>query len=317
MRDVTKGAPAAHGAAMHGVAAHGRTAGAAPGEAAVGGAAQGAAVLAASHVRFSYGGNTVLRDVSLEVRRGSCMCLMGVNGCGKSTFLDCVLGVHRIEAGAITVEGVPINDMRPARLARKVSYVPQVHERSFPYLVDHIVLMGRSAYGRGLGAPDFADMGLVDRALADCGIAHLAKRPYTSLSGGEMQMVLLARALVQEAELIIMDEPTAHLDFKNELRFLEMIEELVKARKVTVLLATHAPNQAFHLANAGVPTQVAVMHEGVVYAVGQPGEVLTEGLLAKVFGIQAVVLEQEVPGGRGGGAPRLVQQIVPERTLRT
>lgn len=263
---------------------------------------------------FSYENNSVLCGIDLEVNPGTCMCLMGVNGCGKSTLLDCILGNQSLSAGSIFVQGMNVKQLKPIQLAREISYVPQVHERSFPYLVDHIVLMGRTAYAKVLSAPNEDDEKIAYKALGECGILHLAKRPYTSLSGGEMQMVMLARALAQDTKIIIMDEPTAHLDFKNELFFLETIERLVTSLNVTVLMATHAPNQAFHLANAGVPTSIALMHAGRITMVGSPKHVLTEQTLHDVFGIEAFLLEREADEASNG---RLVRQIVAQRTVQS
>ncbi len=260
---------------------------------------------------FGYGEHAVLSGIDLRVSRGTCTCLMGVNGCGKSTLIDCILGENRPHAGEVLVAGRPIADMRPRDAARYVSYVPQVHERSFPYTVEQIVSMGLTAADGGWGSPGPDGLARVDEALDGCGIAHLAQRPYTSLSGGEMQMTLLARALVQDAPLVLMDEPTAHLDFRNELVFLETVERLVLQRGVTVLMATHAPNQAFHLAASGVSTRVAVMDGGRVACEGSPREVLTEEVLARVFGIEARLMEAE-PKAAG---ERLLRQIVPVRTI--
>ncbi len=259
---------------------------------------------------FSFGEQLVLSGVDLRVRRGTCTCLMGVNGCGKSTLIDCVLGENRPASGCVFIDGRPTAELRPRQLAQLASYVPQVHERSFPYTVEQIVAMGLTASG-GWGSPDAEDMARVDEALAGCGIVHLAQRPYTALSGGQMQMTLLARALVQDAPLVLMDEPTAHLDFRNELVFLEMVEKLVLERGVTVLMATHAPNQAFHLAASGVSTRVAVMDGGRVVAEGAPRQVLTEDMLAHVFGIRARLVE--APGRAEG--ERMLRQIVPVRTI--
>lgn len=270
-----------------------------------------AVMLEVRDVRFGYAdGDEVLAGVTLEVRSGECMCLMGVNGCGKSTLLDCVLGAHRVLSGSIRVQGHDVRQLKPASLARMAAYVPQVHERSFPYEVEHIVLMGRTAHAQGLGAPDEGDAELARDALCACGIEHLAQRPYTSLSGGEMQMVMLARALVQEAPLILMDEPTAHLDFRNELLFLETVQRLVAESHVTVLMATHAPNQAFLLAQAGVPTRVALMHHGRVYREGAPRSVLDVKTLREVFGVHACLLE-----GFDGEGGRPVRQIAPLHTI--
>jgi iron complex transport system ATP-binding protein len=268
-------------------------------------------LLSAEHVAFSYENHEVLQDVSLSVRTGSCTCLMGVNGCGKSTFLDCVLGEYRVTRGTILLGGMPVSGLKPSEAARLVAYVPQVHERSFPYTVEHIVLMGRSVWSQGW-TPARREIQEAWAALKECGITHLARRPYTSLSGGEMQMVLLARALAQRTPLIVMDEPTAHLDFKNELLFLETVEHLVKERGVGILMATHSPNQAFHLANAGVPTRVALMHEGIILRDGPPRLILDETTLREVFGVEALLLKREADERSGG---RAVCQIVPQRTI--
>ena len=168
-------------------------------------------------VTFIYPETTrpVLDGASLAAPAGAVTCLMGVNGCGKSTLIDCVLGVNRISGGRITVDGEDAAALKPAQLARRLAYVPQVHDRAFPYRVRDIVLMGRTVHHGVLGAPGEEDRVLVDEALERCGIAHLADRSYTQLSGGEMQMVLLARALAQATPFILMDEPTAHLDFKD------------------------------------------------------------------------------------------------------
>ncbi len=271
--------------------------GSSAGDSALGAAPSNGLMLEASHVRFGYesgGGEAVLRDVTLAVERGTCMLLVGVNGCGKSTFLDCVLGEHSARGGDILVAGRPVDSLKASQMARLVSYVPQVHERSFPYTVGQIVLMGRTVWSSALAGPGDDDVAAADRALAHCGVGHLRERPYTSLSGGEMQMVMLARALAQEAPLVLMDEPTAHLDFKNELMFLETVEQLVSSGRTTVLMATHSPNQAFRLESAGVDVRVAVMSDGCIQRCGLPGEILGEEMFRDVFGVRACLLEGDV-----------------------
>lgn len=260
--------------------------------------APGALAVSMEDVRFAYpGGHAVLRGASLAVPFGTCVCLMGVNGCGKSTLLDCLLAEHHEMEGSVAVAGSEVRDLSRAELARRVAYVPQVHDRSFPYTVAHVVLMGCAARMRGLAVPDEADEARALEALAALGMAALAERPYTSLSGGEMQMVLLARALVQDAPIIVMDEPTAHLDFRNELLFLDTVRTLVRDQDKTVLVATHSPNQAFHMSQGGVPVMVAVMHEGRVVCCGTPEEVLVPERLSAVFGVSSVLLEGAAPDG--------------------
>lgn len=269
-----------------------------------------APMLVVSDASFGYGDAPVLDGVTLEVRKGTCTCLMGMNGCGKSTLLDCILGEHKLARGSVSVGGVPTRDLSPAKMARLVSYVPQVHERSFPYDVEHIVSMGRAAHLGGFGGMSEEDREIVWDAMRECAIDRFAARPYTSLSGGEMQMVMLARALAQRTPLVLMDEPTAHLDFRNEILFLETVERLVERKGATVLMATHAPNQAFHLATAGVSTRVALMGRGRIVREGPPRLVLDQKSLAEVFGVEACIMEQDM-----GGDERPLRQIVARRTV--
>lgn len=250
----------------------------------------GAPLVSVQDVWFGYQAERdILRGVSLEVKAGSCLCLMGANGCGKSTLLDCLLGEHAIAQGEIEIQGRALAGLSSRELARLAAYVPQIHERSFPYDVHHIVMMGRTPYLGLTGVPNGEDERRVDEALSACGIAHLEDRPCTALSGGEMQMALLARALVQETSLVVMDEPTVHLDMRNELVFLEAVERLVADEGATVLMATHAPNQSFLLEAHGIPVEVAVMEDGAIAAQGRPHEVLTEGVLQRAFGVEAQV----------------------------
>jgi len=234
----------------------------------------------------------VLRGASLEVESGSVHCLMGPNGCGKSTLLDCVLGFNRLRQGEVTVQGRDVRTLTPRDLARLVAYVPQKHDRSFPYLVEQVVLMGRTPHQRMLGAPDAEDRVIARESLETVGIAALADRPYTHLSGGEAQLVLLARALTQRTPLILMDEPAAHLDLGNSLRFLETVSALVRERGCTVLMATHHPEQPFFLESTGCSVTVSLMGRGRVRASGKPARTITEQSLADVFGVEARLLTE-------------------------
>jgi iron complex transport system ATP-binding protein len=277
-------------------------------------------LLRARDVHFAWQDREVLRGISLDVRQGSVMCLMGMNGCGKSTFLDCILGENKPTSGTIEMRGVDVVNARAQERARLVSYVPQTHERTFPYTVERMVLMGRTVYEGAMGTADVEDLELVRQALEQCGITRLSQRVCSELSGGEMQMVLLARALVQQAPLMVLDEPTAHLDFKNELVFLEAVETLVREQGVTVLMATHAPNQAFHLDSAGIPVQVALMHDGVIARTGTPEEVLTPDSLMRYFDVSAQMAHvrlDEVTDEAAGESERVLTQIVPLGTLRS
>jgi iron complex transport system ATP-binding protein len=265
-------------------------------------------VIKARGVEFSHESKQVLRGVDLDLAPGELCCLMGANGCGKSTFLDCVLGVNSPSNGSILVEGSPVSTYSAKHLALRLSYVPQVHKRSFPYLAEHVVLMGRTAHRSGFSTPDDVDLEIAREALAVCGVGHLGQRPYTQLSGGETQMVMLARALAQQTPIILMDEPTAHLDFRNELLFMETVVRLVREKGVSVLMATHSPNQPFYFENAGIDVCVAMMHAGRIHSTGRPTDVLGAGLFQGLYGIEVAVLE----GAVADGPP--IRQVVPLRT---
>lgn len=267
-----------------------------------------ASLLELEEVSFAYGEKPVFEHISYRLEPGTLCCLMGQNGCGKSTLLDCILGEHVPQQGKIRLLGREIQTYRSQDLAKQLSYVPQVHQRSFPYTVRQIVLMGRTAHSGFFSGPDADSEALAEEALALVGISALAERPYTQISGGEMQLTLLARALVQQTPLILMDEPTAHLDFRNELIFLQTVVRLMREKKTAVLLATHSPNQPFYFANQGVRVEVAAMRQGALFAVGAPKEVLTEENIRKIYGIEALRLshEDEVHGE--------LMQIVPVQT---
>ena len=268
------------------------------------------AVIQVRDAAFSYGEQPVFEHIDLDIFPRRICCLMGMNGCGKSTLIDCMLGVHECSSGQVLIDGEPVGKMKPADIAKQISYVPQVHDRTFPYLVRDIVLMGRTAYQKGISAPGQEDMALCEEAMERCGIYHLADRPYTQISGGEMQMVMLTRALVQNTPVIIMDEPTAHLDFRNEQIFLETVAALVKTRSIGAVIATHSPNQAFYFENAGLDIQVVLMANASIYAMGKPSEVLSEEVLKEVYGMDVRIADVDL--GKDGH----IRQLIPVRMLR-
>ena len=263
------------------------------------------AVIQVRDAAFSYGGPPVFEHVDLDIFAGRVCCLMGMNGCGKSTLIDCMLGVHECSSGQVLIGGEAVGHLKPADLAKQVAYVPQVHDRTFPYLVRDIVLMGRTAYQKGLSAPGEEDIARCEEAMERCGISNLADRPYTMISGGEMQMVMLTRALVQDTPVIIMDEPTAHLDFRNEQIFLETVVNLVKNRSIGVVIATHSPNQAFYFEKAGLDIQVALMADASIRALGKPSEVLNEELLGEVYGMKVRIARIDL------GEDGMISQVIP------
>lgn len=266
-------------------------------------------LISIKNASFGYEESNLFTDVNLELKQGEICCLMGPNGCGKSTLLDCILGIHKLRQGEIKIAEKSIMAYRPSELAKQLSYVPQIHDRSFPYEVLQIVLMGRSAHMNHFQTPNKEDEQIAFDALSSVGMKHLAYRPYTQISGGEMQLVMLARALVQQTPLIIMDEPTAHLDFKNELIFMETVVRLIQNHGVSVLMATHSPNQAFYFENQSFKVKIALMNQGGIHCIGTPKEVLTEESIRQLYQIESRILSHY--DSQAGN----LRQIIPLKTL--
>lgn len=250
-------------------------------------------MLQVKHLSFSYGGVPALRDVSFDVAPGTVLCVMGPNGSGKSTLLDTVLGLHVPDTGTILLNGKDLSGMDRKIIARHVAYVPQNHAVTFPYTVRKAVLMGRTAYLSPFGSPTKDDRVRCEQALKQVGIEALADRPYNTISGGELRLVLLARALCQDAPLILMDEPTAHLDYRNELMLLGTVCTLSREHGITMVIATHAPQQAFYLENKHINIQTMFLKKGSVAAFGTPENCITTELLRDVYGIEAKILDSD------------------------
>jgi len=243
-------------------------------------------ILNFENVCFSYNEKrTILKDINFEVEPGEVFCIVGPNGCGKSTLIDCVLGINKIQMGRILLNGKDIKEMKPKEFAENAAYVPQGHSRTFSYNVLQIVTMGRT-FTQNIFTPGTEeDRKIAMEAIKTVGLAGYENRDYTTLSGGELQLVLIARAVAQQSKLFIMDEPTAHLDFKNEIQCMELISQLVKEKALSVVMATHFLNQAYFLENAGVPTKVGLLSNSTFELIGPPSEILTPENLGNTFNI--------------------------------
>lgn len=249
--------------------------------------------LTVNNLDFSYEEKQVLFDIGFSMEQGQILCVMGPNGSGKSTLIDAILGLHIPQRGSILLDGKDVREYSRPDLAKKAAYVPQTHAVAFPYTVREMVMMGRTAYVSVFGVPPKSDEGACMAALDRVGISSLADRPCTTLSGGELRLVLLARALCQDAPLILMDEPTAHLDYRNELIFLETVSDLCSNDQISILLATHAPEQAFYLESRGLPVQAMFLKQGQIRITGTPSECITSELLKEVYGIEAKIIESD------------------------
>ncbi len=250
-------------------------------------------MLSVKDLCFSYGERPALSGVSLEAGKGEVLCVMGPNGSGKSTLIDCVMGLHPGYGGSISLEGKDIRRCSRREIARQVAYVPQNHSPTFPYTVREVVMMGRTAYLSAFGTPSDGGEELCEHAMRRVGILDLADKPYNTISGGELRLVILARALCQDTPLILMDEPTAHLDYRNELVFLEIVSELCLKDGISVLIATHSPDQAFYFESHGVPVSAMFLKKGVTAAAGRPSDIITASLLEDVYGVRARILESD------------------------
>jgi len=247
-------------------------------------------LLEVKNLSFGYDERDVLTDISFQLMRGEILFLLGPNGCGKTTLLDCVLGFLKPRQGDIYLNGSNMKEINASRVARHIAYVPQSHEKTFPYTVMDIVLMGRASYISMFASPSRRDLAIAKEMLDLLGIYHLKDRPYTQLSGGEAQLVMIARALVQKTELIVMDEPTAHLDFKHEMVIMETIVDLVKETGISILMASHFPNHAFYFENNALSCRVALMDECRVLDLGTATEVISESNLMKTYNIHARIV---------------------------
>ncbi|KPK53392.1 MAG: ABC transporter [Gammaproteobacteria bacterium SG8_31] len=235
--------------------------------------------LRAEKLAFGYGHQPVGRDVDLSVSPGQVLCLLGPNGSGKTTLFKTLLGLLPAQGGRITLDGTQMSALSRAEIARRIAYVPQAHEAVFPYSVRDMVLMGRTVHQGLFAQPGEVDRARADAALSDLGIADLADRDYTRISGGQRQLALIARALAQESRLVVMDEPTASLDFGNQVVVLDQVRRLA-GTGLGIVFSTHNPDHAFACA-----TDVLVLDEGLTRAAGAPADALTEEMLSSVYGV--------------------------------
>ena len=241
--------------------------------------------LAAQKLAYGYPGRRIGNDVTFELNAGEVLCLLGPNGSGKTTLFKTLLGLLPVQGGEVILDGRDLRTLQRDAIARLVSYVPQAHGAFFPYTVLEVVLMGRTAHLGLFAAPSASDHGAALDAIRRMGIAHLADTTYTRISGGERQLVLIARALAQDAQMVVMDEPTANLDFGNQVRVLERIRALA-ADGIGVLLSTHDPDHTFLCAD-----RVAMLHNGGLLACGVADDVMTTAQLQQLYGVDVVVTE--------------------------
>ena len=261
------------------------------------------AVFTVRDVSYRYPGSAgdAVKGVSMEVADGAFFALLGPNGSGKSTLLGLLLGEYGGGAGEVSYRGRPVESWKRRALAREVAFVPQAEPFAFPMTVHSLVEMGRYPHVGVLGRAGAADDRAIESALVRAGVDHLADRSVTTLSGGERQRARIARALAQEPNTLVLDEPTAALDLRYEMETFELLRGLSRDSGITVVVATHNLNLAARYAS-----DLVLLAEGVVTAAGPPAEVIRRETLEGVYGWPVTVSPHPGPGFDTGAA-----QVIP------
>lgn len=234
--------------------------------------------LEAKQVSYAYGNAPLaVRDVSLTAIEGSLTAVIGANGSGKSTLIRMLAGLLQPRSGIIALDGSPLYHWEPRTRARRIAYVPQSTPTAFPFRVLDIVLSGRTPYAPRFRFESAHDVNTAMEALEESGAAHLADRPFTGLSGGERQMVVLARALAQEPRILLLDEPSSSLDLKHRADLIRSVSRLRRSKRLAVVMITH------DLQLTSSFDRILALRDGEVAAMGSPDEVLREPLLRGIY----------------------------------
>ena len=253
---------------------------------------------------FFYEKNSpIFSDINFSVDTGEVLAILGPNGAGKTTLLRCITGMLRWRSGESLLDGEPIHTQSPGKLWRKIAYVPQAKSASSAYTAFETVLLGRSSHLGAFSSPKQADMEKAKQAMEKLGIAHLAHKKCNSISGGELQMVLIARALASEPQVLILDEPESNLDFKNQLIVLDAMTDLARSG-MTCIFNTHYPAHALQRSDKAL-----ILSRGGGYVFGPTASVVTEENIRRAFGVEAVIGQIETPG-------HILQSVIPLQLAR-
>lgn len=234
-------------------------------------------------VSCGYSKKTILKNLSFEIGTGDILCILGPNGVGKTTLFKSILGFINLIDGQVLLGGEDISTWGRKDFAKAIGYVPQSHTPPFPYKVTDVVVMGRTAHLSAFSSPSKSDYNIAENILESLGISYLKKLIYTEISGGERQLVLIARALAQEPKILVMDEPTSNLDYGNQVRVLKHIKKLAK-RDIGIIMTSHFPDHSFMAS-----TKILAIDRENKYTIGTPEEVVTSKLLEEIYKIRVQI----------------------------
>jgi len=245
-------------------------------------------ILEARELSFSYKNKQILKNISFKLGNSEIFSIIGPNGAGKTTLLNCLLNLAKPSGGNIFLKGKSVYDYDRRKFCSIVSFVPQAHKPVFDYSVEEIVLMGKNPCLPMFSRPSSKDREDVLKTLDELKISHLKGRCYTQISGGELRLVLIARAVVSASQLIFLDEPAAHLDIKNQLDILELLKKLSLERKVSIVMVVHDPGHALTYSDS-----VMLLKDGENIAYGKPGETITPENIFSAYGVKTKIADFE------------------------
>lgn len=245
-------------------------------------------ILETDNLSFHYhNGRLIFHSVSFNVGKGEVLSILGPNGSGKSTLLNCLANLYKPVTGEILLDGQPMSKMGLRDVACMVGYVPQIHMPTYAFTVREFAVMGRTPYIGAFATPSRDDYRIADEALERIGVAHLRDKPYTEISGGERQQVTLARVIAQQPQLVLLDEPTAHLDYGNQHRVIQMIRQLAE-EGYALIMTTHNPEHAIILDG-----KVAILNRKGVLSIGQAAETLNAETLSDLYELSIKTIYDE------------------------